>query len=119
MIEVRAPDHADLQAQFSVAYVEAVAAAAGFFVQIADRGMDKDGVDATVMRRGPMGVTQSPRLDLQIKSQGCGELTEDPFPHVLKIKGYDDLRATSYQVPRILVIVLVPQAISEWVVHSE
>jgi hypothetical protein len=119
MTGARDPDHSDLQAQFSVAYVEAVAAAAGFFVQVSDRGLDKDGIDATVMRRGLMGTARSPRLDLQIKSEGSAELAHDPFPHVLKIKGYNDLRATGYQVPRLLVVVLVPEDVSDWVVHGE
>jgi hypothetical protein len=38
-------DQVDLQSQFSIAYVQAVASVAGFFVQHADRGFDKDGID--------------------------------------------------------------------------
>ena len=48
---------ADLQAQFSVAYVQAVASVAGFYVQVADRGFDHDGIDLTVLRRGELGLT--------------------------------------------------------------
>jgi len=111
-------DHADLQAQFSLAYVQAVASVAGYFVQISERGFDKDGIDATLMRRGKLGVTASPRLDLQVKSHH-GRATGDPWPYDLDVKAYDDLRKEGYQVPRILVVVLVPDGPGKWLSHSE
>jgi hypothetical protein len=48
-------DKADLQAQFSLAYAQAVASVAGFFVQYGGRGFDKDGIDMTVLNAGASG----------------------------------------------------------------
>jgi hypothetical protein len=39
---------ADLQAQFSVAYVQAVASVAGFYVQIADRVVDATSLNGRI-----------------------------------------------------------------------
>ncbi|MFH0902505.1 MAG: hypothetical protein V2A73_17895 [Pseudomonadota bacterium] len=52
----------DLKAEFSHAYVRAVAHAAGFFVQEANRTFDGDGVDLTLLARSPEGTVRSPRL---------------------------------------------------------
>lgn len=111
-------DRADLQAQFSVAYVQAVASVAGFFVQHADRGFDKDGIDLTVLRRGALGFATSTRLDLQIKSHS-GDAQGDPWPYDLEVKAYGDLIRPDYQVPRILVVVRVPADAGEWISHGE
>ena len=44
---------------------------------------------------------------------------EKGFSYPLKIKNYDDLRLTNIQVPRILVVVLVPSDISQWLNYSD
>lgn len=110
-------DGADLQAQFSIAYVQAVASVAGFFVQHADRGFDKDGIDLSVLRRGALGLTTSTRLDLQVKSYS-GDAQGDPWPYDLEVRSYSGLIRTDYQVPRILVVVRVPADAAEWISHG-
>lgn len=111
-------DRADLQSQFSLAYVQAVASVTGFFVQTGDRGFDKDGIDMTVLQRGTQGLMTSTRLDLQIKS--CtGEVSGDPWPYDLDVKSYRDLIPTDYQVPRVLVVVRMPGDVADWLSHSE
>lgn len=110
----------DLKAEFGHAYVRAVAHAAGFFVQEANRAFDNAGVDLTVLRRSSEGIMSSPRLDLQLKTT-AGPLTKDPFPFDLGLKNYNELRvrAESLQVPRILVVVVVPQEVAAWVSATE
>jgi Domain of unknown function (DUF4365) len=111
-------DKADLQSQFSLAYVQAVSSVAGFFVQNADRGFDKDGIDMTVLKRGDMGQMTSTRLDLQVKSY-TGEAQGDPWLYDLDVKSYRELSAIDYQVPRVLVVVRVPSNVQDWTAHSE
>ena len=55
-----------------------------------------------------------------MKSQQ-GVAATDPFPHDLDVTAYNRLRvdAGQYQVPRVLVIVLVPDNVSDWLLHSE
>ena len=37
----------------------------------------------------------------------------------MKLKNYDDLRPTDVLVPRILIVVLVPGSLTDWLNHSE
>ena len=106
-------DKADLQSQFSLAYAQAVASVAGFFVQNVGRGFDKDGIDMTVLERGTRRATTSTRLDLQVKSY-TGEAQGDHWPYDLGVKAYRDLIPTDYQVPRVLVVVRVPEFHRAW-----
>lgn len=108
----------DLKAEFSGAYVRAVAHAAGYFVQGADRIFDGDGVDLTVMSKGNGGVVRSPRLDLQLKATST-PVTEDPFPYDLDVKNYNELCDDSWQVARILVVVIMPPDIAQWTEATE
>lgn len=108
----------DLKAEFSHAYVRAVAHAAGFFVQEANRAMDGDGVDLMLIHRGVAGVVSSPRLDLQLKATAA-PIKADPFPFDLDVKNYNELCGTSWQIPRILVVVVVPAKTQHWVKATE
>ncbi|MEZ4327216.1 MAG: DUF4365 domain-containing protein [Polyangiales bacterium] len=106
------------QEAFSVAYVRAVAAAAGFRVQDGTQP-DDDSVDLTLAARGPGGTVRSPKLDLQLKCQ-LGRPTDEPtWGYDLKVKNYEDLRHTDYQVPRILVVLAVPPDDTTWVEQNE
>jgi hypothetical protein len=104
----------DLKADFGQAYVRAIAHAAGYFVQEANRAVDNDGVDLTLLLRDPTGSVRSPRLDVQLKTTACAG-TADPIPVDLPNKNYEELIDTRLQVPRILVVVAVPTDSATWV----
>jgi hypothetical protein len=108
----------DLKAGFSLAYVRAIAHAAGYFVQEMGRDFDSDGIDIEIMSKGPGGNVRSPRLGLQVKATEH-PIKDDPFSFPLVMKNYEELRSEQLQVPRILVVVIVPKDISEWVLASE
>ena len=108
----------DLKAEFGQAYVRAIAHAAGYFVQEAGRNMDADGIDLTMFNRSAEGPVRSPRLDIQLKTT-TKPITADPFDFDLPIKNYNDLRAAPVQVPRILVVVVVPKDAATWVNATE
>jgi hypothetical protein len=108
----------DLKSEFSHAYVRAIAHAAGFFVQEANRHVDADGVDLTLMARDPAGNVRSSRLDVQLKATAA-LIAEDPLPFDLEVKNYDELRSSAFQVPRILVVVVVPPDPDRWVSATE
>lgn len=113
----------NLKEAFSHAYVRAIAHAAGYFVHEANRPVDDDGIDLTILSRGTGGAVRSPRLDLQVK--GTARLIsegplEDVFPFDLPVKNYDELRSSEeFQVPRILVVVVVPDDAARWVSATE
>lgn len=103
--------------QFSRAYVQAVAAVTGFAWSVPS--VDDDSIDMTLSDRGGRGTLRSPKLDLQLKCHASLAPTEPTFSFPIKIKNYDDLRDESVMVPRILVVVLVPERVEEWMSHSE
>lgn len=103
--------------QFSRAYVQAVAACAGFAWSVPS--VDDDSIDMSLYQTGGGGTIRSPRLDLQLKCKASPTPAEDTFSHSIKLKNYDDLREEMVLVPRILVVVLVPDQIADWLGHSE
>lgn len=110
-------DLAQKKQEFSKAYVKAVAAAVGYATQ--EPSVDDDSVDLGLAARGGGGTVRSPRLELQLKCTArhlVGEQTVD-FP--LPVKNYDELRAVDFLVPRILVVVVVPDEVAQWIQHSE
>lgn len=110
--------HPDTQKeQFSKAYVQAVAACAGFSWSVPS--VDDDSIDMCLHRTGGGGTIRSPRLDLQIKCTDRESPMTAQFSYSVKLKNYDDLRDESVMVPRILIVVLVPDSLPDWLTHSE
>jgi hypothetical protein len=102
---------------FSKAYVKAVAAVCGYATGEPD--VDDDSVDLTLSARGGSGTIRSPKLDIQLKCTARDVLSNGNLNFPLPIKNYDELRPTDLMVPRVLVVVLVPDEIMNWVLHSE
>ncbi len=102
--------------QFSIAYVRAVAAVAGYSVD--SPSVDHDSIDMGIAARGGSGTYRSPRIELQLKCSSAAEVGEKSIAFPLKIKNYNDLRAKTL-VPRILVVVIVPDELDDWLTHTE
>lgn len=103
--------------QFSRAYVQAVAAVAGF--AWSQPSVDDDSVDLTLSARGGGGTVKSPKLDLQLKCHALMTPAGPTFTYPVKIKNYDELRDDAVMVPRVLVVVLVPDEVVDWLNHTE
>lgn len=106
------------QEMFSLAYVGAVIAAA----RCASGKPEPDvvGIDLNVhqgLDGDPPGFST---LDLQLKcTYQQGAVTETHIKYKLKKAHYDALRTPRVTVPRILVVVVVPPNIEEWLHQSE
>ncbi len=99
--------------EFSRAYVNAIAAQAG--CNPYNPHIDDDSIDVGFA----MNDAVRPRLELQLKCTGRPiDLGKNVFPFDLSIKNYNDLRAETL-VPRLLVVVLVPQEPGEWAQQTE
>jgi len=107
-----------LQGELGLAYVQAVASAAGYGLDKTGAVVDADGIDAVIVARGLRAVIRSPRLEVQVKTT-AGIVSVDPIPYDLAVKNYDELRDIAWQIPRILVLVVVPGDPSEWLAQSE
>lgn len=62
---------------------------------------------------------RSPRLEAQVKCTDADAATPMHVVYPLKIKNYDELRPTDLLVPRILIIVTVPDELNHWLNHTE
>jgi hypothetical protein len=103
---------------FSDAYMRAVVSAAGMSL---DRtSVDRDGLDGFIEYVGPIGEMYSPMIGFQLKctaSPSC--LKNGHVSHALKAANYNQLCVTNSGVPRILIVVLVPAEIDNWLLHAE
>jgi hypothetical protein len=116
---LRSVDINQRKEQFSYAYLYAIASAAGYSFQIATRPMDFDGIDVILAGGSGQGIIRYPRLEIQVKCTSLDLMSEDVIRYPLAIKSYDDLRVENIQTPRILVIVVVPDTLDQWLTHSQ
>ena len=98
--------------QFSDAFIRAVAAAAGYAVS--KPSVDDDSIDWQIAATGGQGTTRSPRLELQLKCRTNLNIVDGAFRLPLEVKNFNDLVPQNVMVPRILVLVVVPSTISDW-----
>jgi hypothetical protein len=105
--------------EFSCAYIKAVASVAGYTVENKLRPMDNAGVDVTIEVPGEIGEVLFPKFDAQVKCTSQDILHENYIRFPLKVKNYNKLRHERPLTPQILIIVLVPSDISEWLNISE
>lgn len=103
----------DQEEQLSLAYVNALAACAGFVTSVPV--LDRDSVDLHVQAGG----TGRPALDLQLKATAALRRSQEGFVSFpLKIKNYDDLRGET-QTPRLLVVLELPADESRWMTVTD
>lgn len=103
--------------QFSLAYVRAVAAAA--CVAVTQPPVDDDSVDLIFHQKGTGTVFRSPILEAQVKCTEAATIHPAHIAYPLKLKNYNELRPTNLMAPRILIVVLVPDLLPDWLNHSE
>jgi hypothetical protein len=99
------------QEQFSDAFLLAVAAAAG--CASARPAPDHDSIDWTLSCRLP----RRPKIDIQLKSTAIDRPEQD-IRYRLKEKNFRELSFTDLVVPRLLVLVVVPQDVGNWIDFS-
>jgi len=98
--------------RFSIAYIHAVAARAGF--EMFEPKVDIDSVDGVV--RSAAG--RRPQIDFQAKSTSRDVVKSDHVAFSIPKKNYDDLRAETVN-PRILIVVILPDDEADWMSQSE
>jgi hypothetical protein len=94
-----------------------VATVAGYATYKPD--VDDDSVDLGIAARGRIGQMFSPRLELQLKCTSAAVLADEHLAFPLKRKNYDDLRVEETAVPRLLVVVRVPEEELAWLAQAE
>jgi len=103
--------------QFGRAYVQAVAAAVGcaFWVQ----NPDLHSVDLAFGRISPSPTNKAPRLEAQLKPSYAAAINDTVVSYDLPMKNYDDLRIEELTVPRVLILIVVPENVEDWIEQDE
>ena len=105
-----------LQEQFSLAYVTAIASAAGY--QVEPFKFDPDSIDCALL--GKTG--KRARIEVQLKATSVKNyIKDDHIAYPLPLKNYEDLRVDTW-TPRMLVVLYMPeqhpQESMEWSVNE-
>lgn len=105
--------------QFSRAYVHAVASVAGF--SLYEPSVDDDSIDLGFARRGGADgdCICSPRVEAQLKCTSRDVIGDESLSFDLKVKNYNELCPENFLVPRILIVVVVPDSMTDWLTHTE
>jgi Domain of unknown function (DUF4365) len=108
----------DLKEDFSKAYIRAVGAVARCTTE--NPVSDYDSVDLTIRRPGSHGaVYTTPQVDVQAKCTASPRLEDSYLVFDLPVKNYRELRDPAVLVKKILVVMVVPVEIKDWLDHSE
>lgn len=105
--------------EFSYAYIYAVVSAAGYSCQIASRSIDIGGIDIIISGTEQEYSLYPPRLEVQVKSTSIDVMSDEFIRYPLKLKNYNELRKQKTLVPKILIVVLIPDNPTKWVNQSE
>ena len=97
----------------SLAYIRAVAAAAGCHVTRPE--IDMDSVDGILLSDS----VGRPRIEFQAKATSRNLLRADGIHFPLPVKNYDDLRIVRPLIPRILIVLLMPVEETEWLTQTD
>ncbi len=108
-----------IESELSLAYVQAVAAAETFAVDVPR--IDSDSVDVIISGKGKIHLSSlkhSPRIEVQLKATINAKPNKNgDIPFDLTIKNYDDLRANT-MLPRLLILLALPKKQTDWITHQ-
>lgn len=103
--------------QISIAYAHAVATAARCKLQDVD--IDDHGVDAVLMQTPPDELLGNVKIDVQLKCTSGDVLKDQHLAFQLPKFNYDKLRGEYRLDPAILIVMLVPSDLEDWVTQDE
>lgn len=114
----------DIEAELSYAYLHAVAAHAGVSCKVGSRHDDNAGIDAELTGWGPFpegGYLEEIDIKVQLKATVKSPAANGAcWSYSLAgIHRYNDLRSEVISVPRILVVLFLPNDSTEWLSHTE
>lgn len=108
----------NITAELSYAYLHAIAAKAGMECTSSGRHADGAGVDATIRVQENFGdgsLIYDFTIDVQLKSTIQQPVeTENRYSYPLGIKNYNELRATTCNPLKLLVVLFLPTDHDQW-----
>ena len=106
------------QGNFGESFVHVLASAAG--LTVAKEDLDTRGFDFTIGYKGTLGRLRHPNIQVQIKSwsEQYTVMGDGSWKYKLKAKYFNELAGPDFQVPRFLVLVVVPDDWREYAKYS-
>lgn len=101
--------------EFSYGYIATICSASGLSVTKAERSLDNQGIDLTIIAPATIKGLLSPRVDVQVKCTSQNIIQENVIKYPIPIKNYQELIERKVSVPRLLILVIVPNKIEEWI----
>lgn len=101
--------------EFSYGYLKMIGAKSGLAIENHGRSIDNQGIDIQIVYAGEIENVHTPRIDAQVKCTSQDIEKEDYLNFSLDTKTYEILRNKLVYVPIILIVVLVPKEIDEWI----
>ena len=101
------------KSRLSLSYIETVTYRTGYHVS--EPKVDVDSVDGTL--RADFG--RRPRIEFQAKATSQDIVRGDTLNFPLDIDNYNDLRVEDVMIPRILIVMRMPDAIDDWISQSQ
>jgi hypothetical protein len=116
--------HNDIESELSYAYLHAVAAHAKVGCNLSSRTLDGNGIDATLTGWGPFpagGYLQEISISIQLKATISAPTINNGYIsyNLQGISRYNDLRSPAIAVPRILIVMFLPELHADWLAISE
>jgi hypothetical protein len=113
----------DIESELSYAYLHAVASKVGASCSIANRSLDGNGIDAAITGWGPFaggGYLEEVTVHVQLKATITIPVEQNGHLSYFlsETRRYDDLRADTVSVPRILVLMFLPANAADWLTIS-
>lgn len=101
--------------EFSYGYLKMIGAKSGLAIENHGRSIDNQGIDIQIVYAGKIQNVHTPRIDAQVKCTSQDIEKEDYINFSLDIKTYEILRNQFVYLPIILIVVLVPGNLDEWI----
>lgn len=101
--------------EFSYGYLKMIGAKSGLVIENHGRSIDNQGIDIQIVYAGEIENVHTARIDAQVKCTAQDIDKEDYINFSLDIKTYEILRNKFVYVPIILIVVLVPKDLDEWI----
>jgi hypothetical protein len=102
--------------EFSYGYLQLLCATNGLALEKTGRAIDNIGIDVIIKATEKINNIYAPRIDVQVKCTSQDIEKEDVIKFQLKVKTYNQLREENVYVKNILVVVIVPKNLEEWLV---
>ena len=101
--------------EFSYGYLKMIGAKSGLAIENHGRSIDNQGIDIQIVYAGEIENVHTARIDAQVKCTSQDIEKENCINFSLDIKTYKTLINNFVYVPIILIVVLVPKDLEDWI----